>query len=735
MSKTIIVSNRLPIKIERGAHGLEYHPSAGGLATGLGSIYKEGNNLWLGWPGLFMENESEEKEITAGLKKENMRPVFLSQRDIEEFYEGFSNSTLWPLFHYFTRYAVYEDYQWEAYKRVNQMFCDEILKYAEPDDVLWIHDYQLLLLPEMLREALPNASIGFFNHIPFPSYEIFRLLPWRESILRGMVGADLIGFHTYDDMRHFMSSASRLLGIENQMGILKMPERQVAVDAFPMGIDYEKYEKAAISRETQKEIKGFLGSLGDQQLVLSIDRLDYSKGIPQRIKAFDKFLEEYPEFQGKVSLILLVVPSRDNVEEYKRLKEELDLLVGRTNGKYSMLDWNPIYYFYRSLPFHKLSALYAMSDVAFITPLRDGMNLVCKEYIASRLDKTGVLILSEMAGSAKELSDAILVNPNDLGELVGSLHKALTMSEDEQVSRNTEMQTKLKRYNIHRWVEVYMDRLSHIKEYQNAFQATRLTEKSANTLVDDYAKADKRLLLLDYDGTLSSFKNNPQEAGPDDELREIISGLTADPQNRVVMISGRDKETLGGWLGDFNVEFVCEHGVWLRERETGPEFQLIEQLDMDWKEQVRNILELQVDRTPGSFIEEKHYSLVWHYRDAEQGLGDIRARELVSNLQFLTSNVALQVLEGNKVIEVKNAGVNKGRAAMRWLGKESWDFIFAAGDDWTDEDTFHVLPDTAYDLKVGFGSSEARFNIADVRAVRDLLKRLVAVSQQAGVKA
>src|SRR5690606_108174 len=322
-----------------------------------------------------------------------------------------------------------------AYVKANQEFCNELLKIANPTDTIWIHDYQLLLLPKMVREKLPDVRIGFFQHIPFPSYEVFRMLPWRKEILFGMLGSDLIGFHTYDDMRHFLSSVSRLAGISNERGRIERDKRIIEVDAFPMGIDYEKYTNSAASPQTiEKEIR-YRTSLGDQKLVLSIDRLDYSKGIPQRLRAFEIFLQQYPEYQTKVSLIMIVVPSRDSVEQYQELKEEVDLLVGRINGKYGRLNWTPVHYFYRSFPLEALSAFYRMAHVALVTPMRDGMNLVCKEYIASRLDQRGVLILSEMAGASKELSDAILINPNNINRIVTAIHQALTMPEEEQEKR------------------------------------------------------------------------------------------------------------------------------------------------------------------------------------------------------------------------------------------------------------------------------------------------------------
>lgn len=714
--------------VQRTDGQLSLKPSPGGLATGLSSVYQQGNNVWLGWPGSSDFTEKEKKSVTQQLHADNMSPVFLNKEEVQGYYEGFSNDTLWPLFHYFTEFAHYSQDLWDMYEAVNRKFCESVLQIANPNDVIWVHDYQLLLLPGMLREALPDAAIGFFQHIPFPSYEIFRLLPWRKALLEGMIGADLVGFHTFDDVRHFLSSVSRLLGHNNTMGRIRMPNRLLAVDAFPMGIDYEKFAQATHLPETIDRLKKYFKIFSDTKTILSIDRLDYSKGIKQRIEAFDRFLEKYPSWKGKVSLVVIVVPSRIKVKQYQQLKEEIDTLVGSLNGKYSQPDWLPIHYFYRSFNFHALSALYSSADVALITPLRDGMNLVCKEYIASKMDKRGVLILSEMAGAAKELSEAILINPNDRDQVVEALKQALEMPAEEQIARNTEMQSKLKRYNVHRWVQMFMQELGNIKDKQQELTTNLLNGKTEQQLLQQYANAQKKILFLDYDGTLKGFVNDPQQAHPDPELLDLLERIAKDPRNQVVIISGRDRHTLFKWLGHLPVDMIAEHGVW--SRSANSDWHMLDTLEHQWKEQIRHILEIYVDRTPGSFIEDKDYSLVWHYRKVETEYGDLRARDLLSNLHYLLSNMDLQALEGNKVIEIRNRDVNKGRAARKWMGQETYDFIFAIGDDATDEDTFRAMPEEAFTIKVGLTQSVAKLHVKTHQDVRKLLLRMAAVSTE-----
>jgi trehalose 6-phosphate synthase/phosphatase len=721
--RVLIVSNTLPIRITKRKGVLNYSPSPGGLATGLSPIYQSHDNLWIGWPGITPSEGSEREGIIKELRTNNLYPVFLSQSDVEKYYEGFCNKTIWPLFHYFTQYAVYDPGNWATYERVNNRFCEAVLKTAKPGDTIWVHDYHLFLLPRLIRERLPDVSIGFFLHIPFPSFEIFRLLPWREAVLEGLLGSNLIGFHTYDYVRHFLSAVQRLLGFEHTWGKLTLEDRIIKIDSFPLGIDYEKYSKASTEAPTKKEITRNLKKIGNRKIVLSIDRMDYTKGIPQRLESFHRFLEQHPEFREKVTLILVAVPSRSRVETYRQLKHQIDELVGRINGEHGTIGWMPVWYLYRSFPFTGLSALYSISDVALVTPFRDGMNLIAKEFIANRQDGTGVLILSEVAGAANELGEAIIINPNNTEEIAEAIHQALTMPEEEQIRRNRAMQEKLRRYDVTRWAEDFMEKLHHTKELQRGILTKHLNPASKQELITSYTAGHRRLIFLDYDGTLIPFALTPKEAVPDENVLDLLRTLGSVTGNDVVLISGRDRETIDVWFGDLPIHLVAEHGAWIREKDG--EWKTIESLSQDWKEEIRPILESYVDRTPGSFIEPKEFSLVWHYRQADPGQAQLRARELMETLVYLTGNLDLQILEGSKVIEVKNAGITKGKAASRWLAGEHWDFIMAIGDDWTDEDLFKAMPKGAYTIKVGFTTSEAKHKVKSPHEVKLLLHHLI----------
>ena len=724
MGRLIVVSNRLPVSVSRQGGDFVFTPSSGGLVTGLQAVARSRELLWVGWCGMASGKlaDGDKGQLRDRLADDNLYPVFLTKNQIEDFYHGFSNKTIWPLFHYFPLYTAYQERFWESYVAVNRAFREIVRDVARPGDQIWVHDYQLMLLPRLIRNALPDAHIGFFLHIPWPSYELFRVLPWRGDILNGLLGADVIGFHTYDYVRHFLSSASRIAGVEHTLGELAAGDRMVKVDAFPMGIDYEKYSKAPEAPEVRKEIQHIRRKLADQRLIISIDRLDYTKGIVQRLEAFDLFLTQNPQYKGKVTLILLAVPSRAGIERYQTLRRQLEALVGRINGEHGSIGWAPVWYLYRTVSFERLVALYRLADVALVTPLRDGMNLIAKEFVAAKGDCGGVLVLSEMAGAASELGEAVTVNANSKGEIIRGIKEALEMPQDEQVRRNRLMQKRLSRYTVSRWADEFLVALETAKEMQANLSVRRLRKERKEELIGAYREGARRLLLLDYDGTLVTFCERPEAAVPDAELMRLLGDLAGDARNDVVIVSGRDRRTLDEWLGRLNVAMVAEHGAWLRDE--GGSWRTAGSLRNNWKDTIRPILELYTDRTPGSSVEEKDFSLVWHCRGADPELAYVRTQELRDAVLNLTANLDVGIFEGHKIFEIKPSAVNKGRAAGNWLQKNEWDFILAAGDDYTDEDMFAVMPERAYSIRVGYNISQARFNIGSVTEVRALLTEL-----------
>jgi trehalose 6-phosphate synthase/phosphatase len=497
----------------------------------------------------------------------------------------------------------------------------------------------------------------------------------------------------------------------------------VRVDTFPMGIDFVKYNNTAKQPRIIRESERLRRMLGDRKIILSVDRLDYTKGIANRLEAFALFLEQYPQWQEKVILALIVVPSRVGVDQYQSMKRSIDETVGRINGRFGTLRWVPVVYQYRYLPLSPLVALYSASDIALVTPLRDGMNLVAKEYVASKADNQGVLILSEMAGAAKELDQAIMVNPNSIEEIAGTIQEALEMPAEEQQRRNKSMQVLLAKYDVIRWADLFIKQLLGMRESERKAAAKIVAGQLRNTILREYKMARKRLILLDYDGTLVPFANDPLLAVPDDCLLENLQSLVTSEQNDVVIVSGRGRDTLQEWLGHIPLHMIAEHGAW-RKKKSGNWEKIID-MPPDWRSQVLPIFQFYVDLLPGSFIEEKDCSIVWHYRRVEKEIADFRANELKWELINFTLHTDLQVLEGNRILEIKHKLSNKGAAIKPWLDQADYDFILAAGDDKTDEDLFAILPAEACSIKVGMGETKAKYIVHSQEDFCGLLADLV----------
>lgn len=715
--RLFIVSNRLPLKATKEGDDFKFVQSEGGLVTGLASLEMNAETHWVGWPGMFFGN-NEEQAVTQKLAEFNYHPVFLAEDQIETYYEGYSNSVIWPLCHYFYSYVRYENMHWKAYQEVNKLFLDTLLPLMDEEDVVWIHDYHLLLLPQMIRNKRKSVNIGYFHHIPFPSYELFRVLPERAELLNGLLGADLIAFHTHDYMRHFISATERVLDLHFQLDKVKYNDRLVYVETFPMGINYDLYNKAILRPEIQEKACGLKDTFGDSKLILSVDRLDYSKGILHRLEGFYRFLESNPEYHGQVSLAMIIVPSRTNVEEYSILKTAIDEMIGRVNGLFSTINWTPVYYFYHSFSFDELIAMYSIADIALVTPLRDGMNLVAKEYLAVKRDSPCVLILSEMTGAAIELSESIIVNPNDTEEIARAIRLALTMTESEQLASAKTMQKKLMKQNVNKWASDFVKELCVIQKRNAILYKKRIGGTKTNVIKEKYTQTKKRLLILDYDGTLVEFKRKAEDAVPTDALITMLRNLCSDPANHVVISSGRDRDTLEQWLGHLPLTLAAEHGAFYKQQ--GLWFE--NKVDFRVDQELMNILQLYTDKTPHSTLEVKKTTLVWHYRNVDRWFSSLREQQLVNELIEPCARLNLQILRGNKVVEIKSPQYSKGTEVQRLLARDNYDFILAMGDDTTDEDTFKALPAEAISIKVGSISEKARFYLYSQQEVIPFLR-------------
>ncbi len=718
----VVVSNRLPISVRRVDGELVFESSSGGLATAMSSLADE-DRVWVGWPGIPAETltAAEKSHIAKEFAKHGYYPVHLTTEQVELFYEGYANDTLWPLFHYFQAHAKHKREYWRAYQVVNQRFADAVARVARSDATVWVHDYHLLLLPAMLRKKMPQLSIGFFLHVPFPSFEIFRLLPERDEILRGLLGADLLGFHVYDYARHFLSSCLRLLGMQNHHGSLEYAGRRVKVDAYPIGIDFKKFTESIRQPDAQEALEALNEAYEDQKVIISIDRLDYSKGIEQRLEGFSSFLENNPKYLGNVRLVMVAVPSRTEVETYQDLRDHIELMVSRINGTFGTTEWAPISYQFQNLPFAEILALYNRADVALVTPLRDGMNLVAKEFVAAKCKQPGVLILSEMAGAIDELPEALSINPNDAKSIEKALVKALSMSKLEQRKRLEAMQKRIAEYTVSEWSADFLSDLHEIREESASTQRKLLTIDQIDTIRKRFTLAKKPLVVLDYDGTLQTFKSSPSTtlARPSADLMRLLKTLRK--HANLAIVSGRKQSSLDTWFRGTDFILVAEHGAWVKTdgawKNTAGSFESAKALALP-------LFQKYSSRTPGSLIEEKDYALVWHYRMVPPDLAYVRLSNLKHELESELNEDEVGIHSGNKILEIKPKHVHKGRVLRDLIRELAPDFVLAAGDDYTDEDMFEELPRDGVGIKVGFGETKARYQVASVEQMIALLRSL-----------
>lgn len=725
--RLLIVANRLPVEIKEIKDKFEYKASPGGLVSGLKDSSSKIPALWVGWPGKPIAKKNQTKLTKDLTSKFQSLPVFLTQKQIDNHYLGFSNKTIWPLFHYFSDKSSFNNEFWESYKAVNKLFAAEIIKIYKPGDLIFIQDYQLMLLPEMLRKTLPNSTIGFFLHIPFPSFEILRVLPEdvRNGLIQGILGADLVGFHTNDYMQHFLESVTKVTGIKPVSKTLTIDSRPVVVENMPLGINFEKYEEALKNKQILKDAKKLKDLFKNQKVIFSVDRLDYTKGIANRLLGFEKFLELNPNFHKKVTLILNTQPSRVEIDDYQELKNEVDRIVGRTNSRFSSVDWTPIIYQFNSLPFEQMVVRYLVADIALITPLRDGMNLVSKEFIAVKgKSLSGALVLSETAGSARELTQALMINPNDPDQIADAINQALTLKPIEQRKRLTQMHSIVSHFTARRWTDDWINKLVDIANSDFKKPLIDILEKNNyEKLLTEYKKSDRRLIILDYDGTLVPYAPIYSDAKPPKELLTLLKKLSDDFKNEVVILSGRDKESLSKWIKVPKIALIAEHGIWVKPRNQYY-FEPAKGLQTNWMKDVGDILLKFTERIPKSLIEKKDYSLAFHYRQSTADLVEQQLPDLLDELELVIQNTDLEIMKGQKIVEIKNKSINKGSSTRSWVSRKKYDFYLAIGDDTTDEHLFQALPEKAFTIKLGPEESHAKYRIKTVKDTLKLLSNL-----------
>lgn len=741
--RVVVISNRLPVTLKREADGQwQAGKSAGGLATAMDPILSRSEGIWIGWTGdsSDTQDENRQKIIEQWRERDGLMAVDLPAEIVEGFYEGFSNQTLWFLFHHFPKLFRFDAEDWRAYVKANEIFRDAVVKHLRPNDLVWIHDYQLMLLPRLLREALPSAQIGFFLHIPFPSSDVFRLLPRREEVLQGLLGADYIAFHTHRYLQNFRSSLLRVLGLPSHLDKIEIGGRSVRLEAQPIGIAPEEFTGFLQDAETQNFMSEIRERHKGLQILLGVDRLDYTKGIPERLRAYRKFLESSPEMRGKVVFIQVAVPSRERIQMYQDLQQEVDELVGKINGEYGKPEWTPLIYLRRNIPRPELVALYASADAALVTPLRDGLNLVAKEYVACQPEGEGVLILSEFAGAAAEMGEALHINPYDEERTAETIARALQMPVKERRERMSALYRRITRNDVFAWGNRFIENLREAVSARSLHPTEKPEKLPIKSVVKSFRAASNRLILLDYDGTLVPFANLPQAAVPPKELIQLLEKLAGKESTSVMVVSGRASADLENWFGKIpDLWLAAEHGAVIRSPQTKTWESSSKNSSGEWKKQIFPVLEHFADRTPGSFIEEKDYSLVWHYRMADPEFGEWLANELVSTLEQMLSDTHLRAVQGHKTVEVKLIWANKAEVLTHLLQNQpEFDFILAAGDDATDEDLFARMTPEMWTIHVGSNNSRARYCLPDFKEMRKLLKSFAREtqsfkSQKAGV--
>jgi len=720
MSNVIIVSNRLPMSVKKVDGKLEYSASIGGLATGLSSYATRRQSMWIGWPGIVSEEltETDKQLIARRLKRDHCYPVFLTQSQVDHYYTNYSNSVLWPFLHNLSTNPSKYERDWATYRKVNQLFADAIIALSLPKSTIWVHDYLLMLVPEMIRAERPYDSIGFFLHTPFPDADHYQQLPHGRGLLKGLLGADLVGFHTPAYVDNFLDACQELsVGLVSP-GRVVLPDRTVRVTDFPISIDYTKYAQATRLPAVRAEVRRLKKKYDKYKIILAFDRLDLTKGFLVRLKAYRQFLQENPAQRNKVQMIMIAAPSRTELPAYRKLRQQVESLVKDINEEFGTTRWKPIEYMFKSLPFEQVTAFYEIADVAFITPLKDGMNLMAKEYIATKRNKKGVLILSETAGAAQELTDAILVNPAKPRTLVNALSEALTMRPRELKGRLASMQDHLSSHTIHHWTRSFMSSLQTSSGVP--LRTRHFTRQTENQLFEDFHAAQRRLILLDYDGVLIELAEKYYQAKPPRAVVQLLRRLAEDPANHIVVISGRSKDDLENWLGELPVTLAAEHGTLVKQ---GKDWRRLVESPRSWKKLLKPVLEKHTAATPGALLEEKDNSLVWHYRKASPYYAQKNLVILRQALKPVLRAHGLKAYNGSKILEIKSASINKGIAVAGWL-KKSTDFILAMGDDYTDEDMFRALPPEAYTVKVGPGRTAARFRVDTVTDADRLLRKL-----------
>lgn len=708
----IIVSNRLPVTIEKNEENKKiYKMSSGGLVTGLGAVHNNLNSMWLG----FLEVPLDSSEAKSLREDQRLIAIDIPKNSYDRYYNGYSNGIIWPLFHNFLGTMDFSEEYFDSYREVNKLFAEKILENCQDDSMIWIHDYQLMLVPQILKDHNPNLKISYFHHIPFPSSEIFRVIPARKMILRGLLGSDYIGFHTNDYLRHFLHAIQRLLGAETRANEIYYRSRSVKVMAHPLGIDFKKFADSKIELDHIPLARDIPYSNKNQISILGVDRLDYTKGLLERLRSFHLLLKSFPQYVGKVQFTQICVPSRQKIGSYNEIKDEVERLVGQINGEFGKPGYTPIQYLYRSIPFQEMIKLFRTSDILMVTPLRDGLNLVCKEYIASRTDEDGILILSEFAGAASEMGEALIVNPYDIRKVTRSLRQAIEMDSKERKNRLKTLRERISINTNLKWSEQFIESW---KNHYNDFQmdSKNLNLNRMEDVSDQILQKNRIFLFLDYDGTLTPIVNRPEMAIPSQQVMSLLYELSNNDKFSLSIVTGRPTEFCDLYFKDLAINIVAEHGSFIKERSSSswnkPLSTIEDNTDGIFTE-VKNLVETYCQSVKKSHMEIKKTCVVWHYRECEPLFSMDKAQELYLNLEQLLYKSPLTVYRGKKSLEVRLSQANKAYGVECVLAHEKWqksvDALVTVGDDTTDEDMHRVYGKENFSIHIGKNSLLSKY--------------------------
>lgn len=738
--KLVMVSNRLPVdRVETEDGSVEWKTSPGGLVTAVEPIVKKLGCVWVGWPG---DADNEVEPFDIGTMQ--LVPVKLSSQEVEEYYEGFSNGTLWPLYHDVIAPPVYHREWWDAYYKVNERFAKTVAETAPQGAIVWVHDYQLQLVPQMLRELRPDVAIGFFLHIPFPGKRMFSQLPWRLEIVEGLLGADVVGFQTAQDAGSFRAVAEALAHVGSRGNMILVPEEedipahQVLAQEFPISIETADFEAIARKPEVMERAREMRKGLGSpKKMILGVDRLDYTKGIRHRLKAFGELLEEGEISADETVLVQVATPSRENVRAYQKLRDEVELTVGRINGDYGTMSHSPVVYLHQGFSREEMVALYLAADVVLITALRDGMNLVAKEYIACRLDDTGVLILSEFAGARYELTDALLVNPHNIEELEALMLRALHMPRAEQKRRMKELRAVVHENDVTNWSSNFLNALTALADQHEAQagspqgdsdsgvpQAVYISSE-VETQIRRLATSPSLIVATDFDGTISPIVPKPAQARMLGRARQALEVLSAAPDVDVALFSGRSLDSLKQ-VGAYSEDWIVSgsHGAevtGLNDTVDGPLGGPITSAESAKLARLQRRLQRVFGREPGVRLERKPFGIAVHTRQVRDAQ---RAEELLDAATALAEELGVELRHGKQVREFTVRPTSKADVLQQVREVQPDTPVLYLGDDTTDEDLFEVLGSNDVGLKIGEGETAADESISDPQTAAAVLALL-----------